>query len=310
MLPCREFDSPKEKAMLYGEVKDYLPLLSKLFEDTLLLQKMDELVKTSAMQGNNTLTLQMLVPTKRIENKVMATLFFEPSTRTRLSFESAMLRLGGKVITANDESSSLMKGESISDTIRTVSEYADVIVVRCDQPISRWGTVNCPVINAGDGIFNHPTQALADFYAVYQAKRRVLSDVLKVGIAGDIENSRTIRSFSEIMEDDGHEVFLYDSTEEEGLAEFEAMLTDLDVLYLNRVQRERHNDNAAILPSFRLSDYLLSTMKEDAVILNPGPRQEEMPEYLTDSRIMFWDQIRNGLYIRMAILRHIFGCNA
>lgn len=295
--------------MLYGEVKDYWPLLEKLFEDVLQLQKMGELVKT-ANQGDNTLTLQMLVPTKRIENKVMATLFFEPSTRTRLSFESAMLRLGGNVITTNDESSSLMKGESISDTIRTVSEYADVIVVRCDQPISRWGTVDVPVINAGDGIYNHPTQALADLYAIYQAKQRVSSDVLKVGIAGDIENSRTIRSFSEIMELDGHEVFLYDSAHKEGLAEFEAMLPDLDVLYLNRVQTERRKHGKEHSTSyFRLGERHLSVMKADAIILNPGPRLEEMPEHLTDPRIMFWDQVRNGLYIRMAILRHIFGCN-
>ena len=293
--------------MLYGEVKDYLPFLPQLFEDTLQLQKLDELVKT-ANQGDNSLTLQMLDQTKRIENKVMATLFFEPSTRTRLSFESAMLRLGGNVITANNESSSLMKGESISDTIRTVSEYADVIVVRCGQPVSHWGTVDCLVINAGDGIYNHPTQALADLYTIYQVKQRVSPSVLKVGIAGDIDNSRTIRSFSEIMELDGNEVFLYDSTKEEGLSKFEEMLPDLNVLYLNRIQKERHDDSFPI-SMFQLSEEHLAVMKPDAIILNPGPRMNEMPYCITDSRIKFWDQVRNGLYIRMAILRHFFGSN-
>ena len=202
-----------------------------------------------------------------------------------------------------------MKGESISDTIRTVSEYADVIVVRCDEFVSCWGTVDCPVINAGDSFLNHPTQALADLYTIYQSNRT--PDVLKVGIAGDIENSRTVRSFSEIMEMDGVEVFLYDSTEKEGLSEFEAMLPDLDVLYLNRVQTERRVHGPQCHASyFKLSEEHLSVMKKDAIILNPGPRRDEMPAKLVDSRIKFWDQVKNGLYVRMALLRHIFGCEA
>jgi aspartate carbamoyltransferase catalytic subunit len=217
-----------------------------------------------------------------------------------------MLRLGGEVITVNDESSSLMKGESIADTIRTVSEYADVIVVRCNEPYSRWGTVDCPIINAGDSFLNHPTQALADLYTIHHSG---LPDAPKVGASGDIGNSRTIRSFSEIMEWSGSEVFLYDSTEEEGLSEFEAMLPDFDVLYLNRVQTERRIHGPQCHAScFNLSQEHLDVMKKDAVILNPGPRKEEMSAKLEDHRIKFWDQVANGLYIRMAILRHIFGC--
>jgi aspartate carbamoyltransferase catalytic subunit len=273
--------------MIYGKVEDYLPFLESLFD-----------------KANSFRYLRYTPYPNLLQGKVMATLFFEPSTRTRLSFESAMIRLGGSVITANDESSSLMKGESISDTIRTVSEYADVIVVRCNKPISEWGLCSCPVINAGDGKNNHPTQALLDTYTI---NRKHVPRNLKIGISGDMQNSRTINSFYDMLTMD-NQIFPYDSAKQTetflSLKDFEEMLPELHVLYLNRVQRERHEN----VPenTFVLSEKHLNSMREDAIILNPGPRKEELPDHaLNDPRVKFWEQVKNGLYIRMALLSHI-----
>jgi len=273
--------------MIYGKVEDYLPFLKSLFNTANSFKDIDRSYP-NLLQG-----------------KIMATLFFEPSTRTRLSFESAMIKLGGSVVTVNDESSSLMKGETLSDTIRTVSEYADVIVVRCNKPISEWGECDCPVINAGDGKDNHPTQALLDTYTINQYE---IPRNLKIGISGDMQNSRTINSFYDMLTLD-NQIFPYDSAKQtEGtflsLKDFEEILPELHVLYLNRVQRERHE----IVPknTFVLSEKHLNSMREDAIILNPGPRREELPDHaLNDSRVKFWDQVRNGLCIRMALLHHI-----
>jgi len=274
--------------MIYGKVEDYLPFLESLFNT-----------------ANSFRYLRYTPYPNLLQGKVMATLFFEPSTRTRLSFESAMIKLGGSVITANDESSSLMKGESISDTIRTVSEYADVIVVRCNKPVSEWGSCSCPIINAGDGKNNHPTQALLDAYTI---NCKHIPRNLKIGISGDMQNSRTINSFYDLLTMD-NQIFPYDSTQQTSgsflcLKDFERMLPELHVLYLNRIQKERHE----IVPenTFVLSEEHLASMREDAIILNPGPRREELPDHaLSDPRVKFWEQVKNGLYIRMALLRHL-----
>lgn len=263
------------------------------------------------------------------EGKILATLFFEPSTRTRLSFESAMLRLGGKFISVSGtEATSTSKGETISDTIRVVSTYAEVLVVRSSEPISKWidqdhRYMRGPIINAGDGTWNHPSQALLDAYTIWRNYRteRPIVDNLKIGIVGDMAKSRTIHSFIELMGRAKNNHFVvYDSTEQnifpinknadlniESVAsksEFLERLSSFDVLYTNRIQKERW-DNQNFQP-FVLDERTWNLMNRNCIVLNPGPRREELPEMFDNERQnKIWAQVRNGLYIRMALIRKV-----
>ena len=256
--------------------------------------------------------------------KIMATLFFEPSTRTRFSFETAMKRLGGRVITANDETSSLMKGESMVDTLETVACFADLLVVRSSEHHNTWGWPECVVINAGDGCNSHPTQALLDAYTIWRYKGQL--SPLTIGIVGDLACSRSISSLVKFLYPGANCFMGHDSGGNDGkliepiphqtkchtyndIERFEEMMPQFDVLYLNRVQQERHSDVSG--PStFSLSRKHLRILKPDCLILNPGPRREEMPADIKDPRIKMLEQVENGLYVRMALLRHIFSQNA
>lgn len=255
-----------------------------------------------------------------LNGKIMATVFLEPSTRTRLSFESAMLRLGGKVISCSDlASSSVAKGETVYDTIMTVSQYADVVVVRSPMPINPHVKFPVPVINAGDGSCNHPTQALLDAYTIWKIHGKI--DNLKIGIAGDLRGSRTIHSLVELLKH-RNDLNLLDTMDcqnklpEEVLCgsptyhnefDFDKIIPELDVLYTNRIQIERHKVEHHPRPVFSIDDRRMRLLSENAIVMNPGPRREELPEkFDEDPRVVFFKQARNGVYIRMALLKYIF----
>lgn len=269
------------------------------------------------------------------EGAVMATLFFEPSTRTRLSFESAMHRLGGNVISAcGEDALSCAKGESLADTIQAVSNYADVLVVRSSQPTSEWfkggDSHYCRsfVINAGDGENHHPTQALLDAYTIWRhngCTGKAIPAGRTFGIVGDLDKSRTIRSFVEMFKrEQSNQFILYDSTGRQAkfragtryddiwhvssLEEFEAQMPKMDYLYLNRVQKERHASSTALDSTFVLTEKHLGSLKSRCLILNPGPRRDELPAHLDNwGAVRMWEQVENGLYVRMALLRKILG---
>ena len=266
-----------------------------------------------------------------LNRRLMATLFYEPSTRTRLSFESAMKRLGGEVITTENarEFSSAAKGETLEDTVRIVEGYADVIIFRHYESgtAKRAAAVaSVPIINAGDGTGQHPTQALLDVYTIQKEVGHL--DGITVAMVGDLANGRTVRSLAYLlakyedvklhfvapgvvrMKDDiknylrRHGTFF---TEEEDLFEVAARA---DVIYQTRIQRERFGDRTADYESARgkyIVDLdLLKVLKERAVIMHPLPRVDEItPEVDTDPRAAYFRQAQNGLYIRMALLKMV-----
>ena len=266
-----------------------------------------------------------------LNRRLMATLFYEPSTRTRLSFESAMKRLGGEVITTENarEFSSAAKGETLEDTVRIVEGYADVIIFRHYESgtAKRAAAVaTVPIINAGDGPGQHPTQALLDVYTIQKEVGHL--DGITVAMVGDLANGRTVRSLAYLlakyegvklhfvapgvvrMKDDiknylrRHGTFF---TEEEDLFEVAARA---DVIYQTRIQQERFGDRTADYESARgkyiVNPDLLKVLKDRAVIMHPLPRVDEItPEVDTDPRAAYFRQAQNGLYIRMALLKMV-----
>lgn len=288
--------------------------LSKIFE---LAEKMEENYEPFIFSGRK---------------KLLATLFYEPSTRTRLSFESAMKKLGGDVISTEDAPhfSSAVKGESLTDTIRVVGEFADVIVLRhYEEGSSQKASLvsKVPIINAGDGQGQHPTQALLDLYTIKKEMGR--TDNLKVGLLGDLLYSRTIHSLVWLLSQQEDIEFYFISPEEirmpsdivlylkekGGYFKEDCSLVDvapfLDVLYVTRVQKERFRNQEAyerIKDSYCLDKKILSLMKETSRILHPLPRLSEIPEEIdSDKRAGYFRQAKNGLYLRMALLKMILG---
>jgi len=263
----------------------------------------------------------------RLTGRVMAALFYEPSTRTRLSFEAAMLRLGGKTMGTDNarEFSSAAKGETLEDSIRIVSGYADVIVLRHNEEgaARRAAAVsNVPVINAGDGPGQHPTQALLDLYTIKDELGRV--DGIEVAMVGDLANGRTVRSLTYLlskfrdiriwfvappqvaMRDD-----LKAHLDEKGISwseteDLDSVLPRVDVVYQTRIQKERFTDEAAYLALkgvYRIDQRALGLMRKDAIVMHPLPRVDEIaPEVDSDRRAAYFRQARNGLHIRMALL--------
>lgn len=263
----------------------------------------------------------------RLAGQVMAALFYEPSTRTRLSFEAAMIRLGGQAMGTDNarEFSSAAKGETLEDSIRIVSGYSDVIVLRHNQEgaARRAAAVSSvPVINAGDGTGQHPTQALLDLYTIKDELGRI--DGVRVAMVGDLANGRTVRSltyllskFKDIrvwfvappavrMRDD-----LKQHLDEHGIPwveteELDAVLPDVDVVYMTRIQKERFTDPAAyeaVKGVYRLDGHSLTRMRKYAIVMHPLPRVDEIsPEVDEDPRAAYFRQARNGLHVRMALL--------
>ncbi|MDD5544457.1 MAG: aspartate carbamoyltransferase [Acidobacteriia bacterium] len=293
-----------------------LPLLEELFETA---RRMEQVVARGG--------------TKDYSGRIMASLFYEPSTRTRFSFESAMIRLGGRCISTENarEFSSVSKGETLEDSIRVINGYVDVIVMRHNEvgAAKRAAAVSdIPVINAGDGIGQHPTQALLDLYTIRKQLGNI--DGLKIAMVGDLAQGRTVRSLTYLlskfervkiyfvapemlkMKEDilahlnEHNVWY---TEETDLTR---VVPEVDVVYQTRIQKERFGD--------RLQDYeksrgiyiidrnILSLMKNKAIVMHPLPRVDEITiEVDSDPRAAYFDQARNGVFIRMALLAMVLG---
>ena len=259
--------------------------------------------------------------------KKLATLFFEPSTRTRLSFEAAMLELGGSVLGFSEAaSSSAAKGESVSDTVRTVGCYADIIAMRHPKegaPLLASKRSTVPIINAGDGGHCHPTQTLTDLLTIRREKGRL--DKLTIGLCGDLKFGRTVHSLLAAMSGREDVRFILISPEElripsyirqEKLIErgamwtetddLEAAMPELDILYMTRVQRERFFNEADYIrlkDSFILTEEKLSNAKKELSIMHPLPRVNEISVKVDDDpRACYFKQVRNGKYVRMALI--------
>lgn len=266
------------------------------------------------------------------DGRVLATLFYEPSTRTRLSFETAMLRLGGQVIGfAGAQLASVTKGESISDTLKTVSNYVDVVAIRHPKEgaalvASRAASV--PVINAGDGGHMHPTQTLADL-ATIQSRLGRITD-LTVGLCGDLTFGRTVHSLIETLCRFGNVRFVLISPNELKTPQYvldrirqtpscsyvevrdlTEVIGDLDVLYMTRVQKERffnEDDYLRLRDTYILDEAKLSLAKPDMAVLHPLPRVNEIAtEVDSDPRAAYFEQVRNGMLMRMALESSVLG---
>jgi len=262
-----------------------------------------------------------------LRGKIMASLFYEPSTRTRFSFESAMLRLGGSVITTENarEFSSAAKGERLSDSTRIMNGYADVIVMRHNEAGSaaRAAEISCiPVINAGDGAGQHPTQALLDMYTIADAFAGV--DGLKIAMVGDLRYGRTVRSLAYLlakyknveiifvspavckMEGDIKAYLDRNNLPWREATDLAAVASEVDCIYMTRIQKERFHsaeDYQEAAGKYILTPQRVAVMKPEAIIMHPLPRVDEIPaEVDDDPRARYFQQAQNGLYIRMALL--------
>ena len=266
------------------------------------------------------------------DEKLLATLFYEPSTRTRFSFEAAMLRLGGQVIGFSEpNSSSVAKGESIADTIRTISCYADVAVMRHPKegaPRVAANSTDMPVINAGDGGHQHPTQTLTDLLTI----RRTLGtfENITVGCCGDLKFGRTVHSLIKALSRYKNVKFVLISPEELTIPDYvrkevliknniefkevrtmQEALGEVDVLYMTRVQRERffnEDDYIRLKDTYILDKEKMELAKKDMIVLHPLPRVNEIStEVDSDPRAKYFEQAKNGMFVRMALIMSLLG---
>ncbi len=263
--------------------------------------------------------------------KILATLFFEPSTRTRLSFEAAMLHLGGMVEGFSDAAnSSTSKGESLADTIRTVSSYVDVIAMRNPKEgaaLLASKFAECPIINAGDGGHYHPTQTLTDMVTIRALKGGFEGHV--IGFCGDLKFGRTVHSLVEAMSRYKNVKFIFISPDElkvpDWVSKFldaggipyttalrlEDVIGDLDILYMTRVQKERffnEQDYLRLKDSYILDKQKMNLARKDMIVLHPLPRVNEIaPEVDDDPRAAYFKQVKYGMYARMALISKILG---
>jgi len=269
---------------------------------------------------------------KLLKDKIVACIFFEPSTRTRLSFETAALKLGAQVISMENAgvSSSAFKGETIEDTTRMLSSYADVVVVRHPEKgsLEKAAKVSTkPIINAGDGANQHPTQGFLDLYTIKKEHGRLTN--LNIGFGGDLLNSRTLKSLVPLLRLYEGNKFYFLSPKElelprdfikelkdtgvafEELRSLEEKLGELDVLYMTRVQKERFanvEDYNKVKDLFIFKKEYLKKLKPGAIIMHPLPKINEIElEVDLDSRAAYFRQAQNGLYVRMALLCHVLG---
>ena len=265
-------------------------------------------------------------------HKILATLFFEPSTRTRLSFESAMLSLGGNVLGFSSASNtSASKGESVSDTISVVSSYCDIIAMRHPKegaPLVATRKSTVPLINAGDGGHNHPTQTLTDLLTIYREKGRL--DNLTIGFCGDLKFGRTVHSLTKAMSRYKNIKFVFIAPPELKIPEYlkhdlldaknldyrevetiEEVIEDLDILYMTRVQKERffnEQDYIRLKDTYILDLKKLEKSKSDLIVMHPLPRVNEIAiEVDDDPRAKYFDQVQNGRFMRMALILKMLG---
>ena len=288
----------------------------------LTVKEIDELIETA-----NDIIADPGKYAEVCRGKKLATLFFEPSTRTRLSFEAAMYELGGHVLSVSEgASSSAAKGESIADTARTVSCYADIIAMRHPKegaPYVASLNASIPVINAGDGGHNHPTQTLTDLLTISREKHRL--DGMTIGVCGDLKFGRTVHSLIEAMSRSPGVRFILISPEELKLPSYvkkdiiqrklieykqttdlEGVMPALDVLYMTRVQRERflsEEEYLRLKDSYILTPEKMRWAKEDMIVMHPLPRVNEISVAVdSDPRACYFRQALNGKYIRMALI--------
>ena len=267
-----------------------------------------------------------------LKGKILASLFSEPSTRTRVSFESAMLRLGGAVLSTENahEFSSAAKGETLEDSVRVIGGYADVIVLRHSQEgaSARAAAISSvPVINAGDGAGQHPTQALLDLYTIERELGKI--DGLTVALAGDLKHGRTVRSLAYLLGKyrnvrvrfvspralqvcpDIIEYLDRHGAAHEQTENLEAAVRDVDVLYQTRIQKERFaspEEYARLKNCYRVDLDLVSQMPAHAIVMHPLPRTDEIaPEVDSSPSAAYFRQARHGLAVRMALLEHVLG---
>lgn len=265
-------------------------------------------------------------------HKILATLFFEPSTRTRLSFESAMLSLGGSVLGFSSASNtSASKGESVSDTISVVSSYCDIIAMRHPKegaPLVATRKSTVPLINAGDGGHNHPTQTLTDLLTIYREKGRL--DNLTIGFCGDLKFGRTVHSLTKAMSRYKNIKFVFIAPSELKIPEYlkhdlldaknldykevetiEEVVEELDILYMTRVQKERffnEQDYIRLKDTYILDLKKLEKSKSDLIVMHPLPRVNEIAiEVDDDPRAKYFDQVQNGRFMRMALILKMLG---
>lgn len=265
-------------------------------------------------------------------HKILATLFFEPSTRTRLSFESAMLSLGGNVLGFSSASNtSASKGESVSDTISVVSSYCDIIAMRHPKegaPLVATRRSKVPLINAGDGGHNHPTQTLTDLLTISREKGRL--DNLTIGFCGDLKFGRTVHSLTKAMSRYKNIKFVFIAPPELKIPEYlkhdlldaknldyrevetiEEVIEDLDILYMTRVQKERffnEQDYIRLKDTYILDLKKLEKSKSDLIVMHPLPRVNEITtEVDDDPRAKYFDQVQNGRFMRMALILKMLG---
>lgn len=293
------------------------PDIASLFDET---DAMRDLVRNK--HGNGLL-----------RGHLLANLFYEPSTRTSASFEAAMKRLGGDVIQINNVAySSVAKGESLPDTVRTLEQYADVIVLRHHEIGSAAiaATVaHKPVINAGDGIGEHPTQALLDLYTIYQRKKRI--EGLSVGMVGDLKHGRTVHSLARLLSLFSDVQLKYVAPDELAMPielkkeisvsgtqqlefnDIEDIIAGVDVLYVTRVQKERFTDPAEyerLKGSYVVTPETMEAAGE-AIIMHPLPRVDEIDSRVdSDPRAAYFEQMENGMFVRMALLAKVLGRSA
>ncbi len=285
-------------------------------------QELDEMIATAMDIASNPAKYS-----EKCKGKKLATLFFEPSTRTRLSFEAAMYELGGNVIGfSSANNSSAAKGESVADTAKTISCYADIIAMRHPKegaPLVASMNATIPVINAGDGGHNHPTQTLADLLTIYREKGRLNN--LTVGFCGDLKFGRTVHSLiAALSRYTGIKVVLISpvelklpsyikkevlnksSVEYVQTTDLEAVMPELDILYMTRVQRERffnEEDYLRLKDSYILTPDKLDNAKDDLCIMHPLPRVNEISTAIDkDPRACYFKQVMNGKLMRMALI--------
>ncbi len=288
----------------------------------LSIQDIDDLINLAIHIKNNRTMYRDVCKYQKL-----ATLFYEPSTRTRLSFEAAMLELGGSVLGfSSANSSSASKGESVADTIRVVSSYADIIAMRhplegAPMVASRFSKI--PIINAGDGGHNHPTQTLTDLLTIKSEKGRL--DNITIGICGDLKFGRTVHSLAKAMCRYENVKFVFISPKELRIPDYlkdelkclnftsyteteslEAALPELDILYMTRVQKERFFNEADYIrlkDSYILDMEKMALAKSDMAILHPLPRVNEISVKVdNDPRALYFKQVEYGKYIRMALI--------
>ena len=266
------------------------------------------------------------------EGKLLATLFYEPSTRTRLSFEAAMLELGGSVLGfSSADSSSASKGESVADTARVIECYADIIAMRHPKegaPYVASQYVNIPVINAGDGGHNHPTQTLTDLLTIRREKGRLSN--FTIGFCGDLKFGRTVHSLTKAMSRYKNIKFVFIAPPELKIPEYlkhdlldaknldykevetiEEVIEDLDILYMTRVQKERffnEQDYIRLKDTYILDLKKLEKSKSDLIVMHPLPRVNEIAtEVDDDPRAKYFNQVQNGRFMRMALILKMLG---